>query len=69
MSIDPKLEHCQCGYTWKFTTIQRVRMLVFGDIIITCPRCGNRMRFRLIHHTVKMETMENKSRMELWKNG
>ena len=69
MFMDPKLNRCQCGYTFYVSTLQKLRMLLFGDYTITCPRCGNRMRFRLIHHTVKVETIENKSRVELWRNG
>jgi len=69
MNIDPLLNHCTCGYGFYVSTFQKLRMLLFGDIIITCPRCGNRMRFRLIHHTVKVGAVENKRRMELWRNG
>ena len=66
--IDPLLKHCTgCEYTFYVSTLQKLRMLLFGEIIITCPNCGCRMTFRLVCHTVKVDSDVNKCRMELWK--
>ena len=69
MSIDPELNYCQCGYTFHITSWQRMRMLLHGDLIITCPQCHNRMTFRLIHHTVKVNTESIKDKGRIWRNG
>ena len=69
MGIDPKLKYCSCGYTFHVSTLQKLRMLLQDSIIITCPRCGNRMTFRLIHHTVKVNSEPIKNKGEVYKNG
>lgn len=66
--IDPKLNYCTgCDYTFYVSTLQKLWMLLFGDVIVTCPCCGCRMRFRLVHHTVKVDSKVNKGRLEVWK--
>ena len=67
--IDPKLNYCRCGYTFHISQWQRLRMLLFGDMVITCPRCQTRMTFRLIHHAIKINTEPIKNKGEVWKNG
>ena len=67
--IDPKQKYCSCGYTFHVSTLQKLRMLLQDSIIITCPRCGNRMTFRLIHHTVKVNSEPIKNKGEVYKNG
>ena len=67
MGIDPKSFMCQCGQPIQVSDWQRLRMLIFGDITITCSRCQSRLTFRLIHHTVKVGTMVNKDRISLWR--
>lgn len=69
MGIDPKLNYCSCGYTFTVSTLQKLRMLLQDSIIITCPRCGNRMTYRLIHHTVKVNSEPIKNKGEVYKNG
>ena len=67
--IDPLLNYCGCGYTFHISKLQQVRMLLFGDLVITCPRCGDRMTYRLIHHEVKINTETIRNREEVYKNG
>ena len=43
-------------------------MLLFGDMVITCPMCGAKMTFRLVYHNVKIKTEENKMKKEVWGN-
>ena len=68
MSIDPKLQTCVCGYSWKPSVIQKILMLLFGGYTKTCPRCQTKMELVLIHHVVviKRESIDKKS---IWRNG
>ena len=66
--IDPYLNYCKCGWTFKISKLQKVRMLLFGDLVVSCPVCQSRMKFRLVEHAVKIETEEVKSRNDLWRN-
>ena len=68
VGIDPKLKYCSCGYTFHVSTLQELRMLLIGDTIITCPQCGNRMRFRLVYHTVKVDSKRVLNE-QIWENG
>ena len=55
--IDPKLHYCTgCSYQFKVSLWQNLLMLLRGSIIITCPQCQCRMRFKLIHHAVKVDS-------------
>lgn len=65
--VNPEQKSCNCGYKFYISTFQKVRMLLQGDIIITCPKCGNKMTFRLIHHCVKIRTEKDK-KIEVWEN-
>ena len=68
--IDPKLNKCTyCTWTFKITMLQRIIMLLFGDIVIRCPKCQTEMTFTLIHHSVKVKSVMNKNRERIWKNG
>ena len=67
--IDPLVNKCTyCDWTFRITLLQRIRMLVFGDIVIQCPICHTRMTFRLIHHSVKVSSSAVK-RNDLWRRG
>jgi len=66
MSIDPKLNYCRCGYTWKFTRFDILLMFLGLKDTFRCPRCQALMKFKLIYHTAKVST-ENIDRGELWK--
>ena len=67
-TVDPEMKSCNCGYHFYISKFQKVRMLLFGDIIITCPKCSSKMTFRLIHHSVKIKTEEDKKRNEVYRN-
>ena len=69
VSIDPTLQYCQCGMTWRPGTIHKIIMLVRGTYSRTCPQCGTVMEFCLINHVVKVNTREIKNKGEVWKNG
>ena len=56
MPIDPTLEHCSCGYSWRPGTLSKIVMLVKGEYVWTCPQCQSRLTFKLIHHVVKVDT-------------
>ena len=69
VSIDPKLQYCQCGYTFVPGTVMKMRMLLFGECSWRCPQCHSVLKFRLISHVVKVDTVSIKNRSEVWKNG
>ena len=66
---DPRLQRCKCGYSFIPSTFMKVIMLVKGEYVKTCPRCQSRMRLKMIHHIVKVDTVSIKNRDEMWKNG
>ena len=68
MKIDPKMQYCSCGYAFLPSTFQKVVMLIKGQYIKTCPKCGTKMTLKLISHVIcsKREIIKNKS--NLWKN-
>ena len=66
MPIDPKLQHCSCGYSWRPGTYEKLVMLVRGEYTKTCPRCQNRMRLIMVEHVVCTER-EQINKEELWK--
>ena len=66
MKIDPKMNKCtNCSWTFKFNKFDLLRMLLFGDVLIVCPKCLTKMEFRLVFHTAKVST--DKVRKELWR--
>jgi len=68
MVSDPKLEHCSCGYSWSPGTLSKIVMLVRGEYVKRCPRCGSVMILRLSHfvYVKKRKTVRNK---EIWRKG
>ncbi|MBR3213138.1 MAG: hypothetical protein IKF79_01365 [Methanosphaera sp.] len=57
MSIDPKSFKCNnCNSTWKPRTYHRLVMLVRGEYSRKCPQCGTVMKFRLVHHVVRLSS-------------
>ena len=70
LGIDPRLQYCtNCGQTWKPNTYHKIVMLVRGEYTRTCPQCQTKMKFRLMHHVVKVETERIKKDYELWERG
>ena len=67
--IDPKLQYCQCGYSFVPGLFMKIRMLVFGEYSWRCPRCHTVLKFRLMHHVVKVDTVSVKERELIWRNG
>ena len=65
--MNPKNQYCKCGRVWQPKLHHKILMLVFGEYTHTCS-CGNRLKFKLIHHVVKIES-ENLDKKELWKRG
>jgi len=65
--IDPLINHCRCGHQFRITKWQHLKMLLFGDLMIICPKCHRRMTYRLVYHTARvgMEEMNK----ELWRKG
>lgn len=68
MAIDPKLQYCQCGYSFVPGVLMKMRMLVFGECSWRCPHCHSVLKFRLIHHVVKVDTVSVKERELIWRN-
>ena len=66
--IDPCVHRCKCGVTFCPGVFHKVVMLVFGCYSWKCPQCGTVMRFRLIHHVVKVDMEVVKGRERLWRN-
>lgn len=54
-----------CGYTWEFDKLGKVRMLLFNTITHTCPKCLTRTEWVLINHPVKIKTKNIK---RMWEN-
>ena len=69
MGIDPKMFHCSvCGLSWKPTTFHKLLMLVRGGYSRKCPQCGTVMKFRLIHHVVRVSSVKVLNE-RIWENG
>ena len=70
MLVDPMLKSCEvCGCRFYIGKFQRLRMLVFGDICVRCPRCQSKMTFRLIYHSVKLGNERNEAIFDVWRKG
>ena len=69
VSIDPKLQYCQCGNVFRPGTYHKLLMLLLGECSWRCPQCHSVLKFRLIHHVVKVDTVSIKERDKVWKNG
>ena len=67
MRIDPKLQKCSCGYCFTPSLLLKVRLL-FGDVVVTCPRCQSKMLMRLVYHVVCIDR-RSVNRKDLWRNG
>ena len=68
MSIDPTRQYCQCGWSFRPSSWQKVLMLLFGKYSMRCPRCQTRMTLVLYNFVVCKER-ENVDKRELWKHG
>jgi len=66
VKIDPERVTCQCGYSWRPGTYEKIVMLVRGHYTKTCPRCQSHMKLVLIEHVVCVER-NNLDKKELWK--
>ena len=57
MGIDPKLHYCNyCHCSWKPKLRHKVLMLIFGSYTRKCNQCGSVMKFKCIHHVVKVDS-------------
>ena len=56
--IDPREWKCECGYTWHFSLFQKIKMLMFGNMVFKCPQCHRKKRFMMITHIVRDSTNE-----------
>ena len=64
--MNPKLQHCQCGYCFQPTLWMKVLMLITGGYVKRCPRCQCQMKLVLYNFVVcKERRMVDKK--ELWK--
>ena len=68
MKHDPKLQHCNCGYSWRPGTLEKLVMLIFGKYVKRCPRCQSRMKLVLYNFVVCKER-EKVDKRELWEHG
>lgn len=51
--IDIYLWRCSCGYTWKFSKLQLLKMFLKDEYIHTCPQCQRQSRYRMITHVIR----------------
>ena len=51
--IDPFVYTCECGYKWKFSRFQLLRMYLSKYYIHTCPRCQRKSTYRMITHVAR----------------
>ena len=64
--MNPKLQHCQCGYCFHPTLWMKVLMLITGSYVKRCPQCQCQMELVLYNFVVcKERRMVDKK--ELWK--
>ena len=68
MKHDPKRQYCQCGYSWRPGTFEKLVMLIFGKYVKRCPRCQSRMKLVLYNFVVCKER-EKVDKRELWEHG
>jgi len=68
MKIDPKIQYCQCGHTWKPKTRHKILMLIFGSYSRICPQCQAVMEFKLMNHVVKTNSKKVLNE-RIWENG
>ena len=74
MRLDPKLQHCKCGYTYRLSWYHYIKML-FQDITLRCPQCYTIHRYRLTYYVNEVWDNEVKrdnkqifnKREELWR--
>ena len=67
--INPKLQYCPCGNTFQPKTHHKLIMLIKDDYTWTCPQCGAKLKFRLINHVVKLDTVVIKNKKKIWRKG
>lgn len=53
-SVNPLCRRCQCGHFWFFNRWDYVKMILFGGIIINCPKCHRQHKYKLIYHAVEI---------------
>ena len=68
MPIDPTLEHCSCGYSWRPGTLSKIVMLVRGKYVKRCPRCGAVLTLHLSHF-VYVSKREQTRDNSIWRRG
>ena len=61
MKHDPKLQHCNCGYSWRPGTLEKLVMLIFGKYVKRCPQC--------LYNFVVCKEREKVDKRELWEHG
>ena len=76
MRLDPKLQHCNCGHTFRLSWYHYILML-FDTLQIRCPKCHQLLKFKMTYFVNQVydqdvkaankEIIEGKKRT--WKNG
>ena len=51
--IDPKEWRCSCGYRFKFSRWQLLRLYLQDKYVFTCPQCLRKSTYRMITHVVR----------------
>ena len=52
--VDPYVWRClHCGFKWKFSRFEQLKMFLSSDYIHTCPQCQYQSRYRMIKHIVR----------------
>ena len=67
--VDPTLQYCNCGFTFRPGLYHKLLMLLFNSYSWRCPKCGTKLKFKLVHHVVKVDTVSIKNREKVWRNG
>ena len=50
MRNDPKREYCSCGYSFTPSTLIKIILLLKGDYVKRCPRCGRIHKYRMTYY-------------------
>ena len=66
IDIDPFVWRCQCGYKWKFSKWQLLKMFLSDYYVHTCPNCQRKSRYRMVSHVARETDTEEIRENNRW---
>ena len=64
MRLKRPYRHCICGYYWKLSRIQYIRLL-FGNITMRCPKCNRLHEYQMTYFVNEVFKNTNKTNKDL----